>query len=278
MLHIVLVNYNNSQDTIGCINSILESNHYGNCSVEIFDNNSNELNANILKKYLQQIETTEFVCSVDCYFSDINLGFAAGNNYWLKKTPIGDYVWFLNNDTLTNSQLFEQIFTNLPDDKSVIYFDCKTFDNEFHDDGMHFVNLLTGRYHSSKKSRYDFGYICGASLLLKKTELTPIWSEFYFLYFEDSDYGMKLYKQGFSLHHLNCCYFNHKISASSSKKKGINYIKLRSQVFFMKKWGKNFPLFVFGKAVYLLFVKNDFIGFRHFLTYIRELKGINEDD
>ena len=184
MLHIILVNYNGTQDTINCINSIYASNIYGECTIEIFDNASKTEDSDVLKKFLENLETNQFVLSINCLFSDENIGFAAGNNYWLKKAPIGDYIWFLNNDTLTNARLFEQIFTNLPNEKSAIYFDCKTFEDDFHDDGLHHINLLTGRYHKIKKGRHDFAYICGASLLLKKTENLPLWDESYFLYFE----------------------------------------------------------------------------------------------
>ena len=42
MLNVILVNFNNSDDTINCVNSIVNENFFLDLEIKIFDNNSIE--------------------------------------------------------------------------------------------------------------------------------------------------------------------------------------------------------------------------------------------
>lgn len=264
MLNIVLINYNSSEDTINCVNSIIASNKVIDCKVLVIDNDSSAEEKQKLADYEKSyVAANTYVKEFKVYFHNQNAGFAAGNNYWLKLIPENEYAWILNNDTLVNETLFNKIAENLPEDKQVVYFDCHDFENNFHDSGLHYISLITGRYHVQAKSKNDFGYICGASFVIKKTTEMPYWNEEYFLYFEDVDYSVALKEKGYTFIHLDDCYFNHKISASSNKIKKSNYYKLRSQIIFMKKYGKNLALFRLSK-LFILLCKLDFAGIKTF--------------
>lgn len=269
MLNVILVNYNSSLDTINCIKSLLDSSNNNSIRVYVFDNASSEENKDILVKYQNCIEKNNK--NIFFYYSKDNLGFAAANNFWMRSIANGEFIWILNNDTLVNIELLKKVYNNLPEDNEVLYFDCFDFNNNFHDTGLHYINLYTGRYHVRKKFKSDEEYICGASFIVKKTEKLPLWNEDYFLYFEDVDYSFALKKLKYRFIHLENCYFNHKISASSKKIRKINRIKLRSQIMFMKKYGKNNIIFFMVK-IFILLIKFDFQSLQYFIKEFYEFR------
>lgn len=271
MLNIILVNYNNSQDTINCIESILNLNKFIDINIFVFDNASSDDEKKILKNFIN--EKKELIKDfIKIKFNETNSGFAHGNNYFIQQINKGEYIWILNNDTLVNSELIEKISSNLPTDNEVLYFNCHTFDNEFHDTGLHYVNLITGQSKMKKTNRFDFEYVCGASFIIKKTENTPLFDESYFLYYEDCDYGMLLNKNSYNYRKLNDVYFLHKIGGSGEKqKKKINLIQLRSQVLFMKRYSPCFIVYFFVKSIILL-MRREFKSLLFFFSSVRKIK------
>lgn len=255
MLNVILVNFNNSDDTINCVNSIVNENFFLDLEIKIFDNNSIETEKNKLDLFIKNKNDylNNYTKDIDVFFSNDNLGFAYGNNYFIKKAKLYDYIWILNNDTLVNSDLLKEISVNLPKSKEVLFFDCYTFDNEFHDTGVHYVNLLTGQSKMAKKNYFDFEYVCGASFIIQNTEAMPLFDESYFLYYEDCDYGMLLQQKQFKYRRINDVHFLHKIGGSSNNKQNkINLILLRSQVLFMKRYSFCYFIYFFVKCMILI--------------------------
>ena len=152
MLNIILVNYNSSNDTINCCESIINNIGDKKYKIHIYDNNSMEDEVKILNNYLKNK-------NIDYYFSNINTGFAYANNYFMNKVKYGNFIWILNNDTLINKELINCIYNNLPEDNEICYMECRTFNNEFHDTGLHYVNLLSGKSKMKRTNKFDFLYI-----------------------------------------------------------------------------------------------------------------------
>lgn len=274
MLNIILINYNSTDDTINCVNSIIDSNSFMEIKIQIFDNNSEEQEKNKLEFFVndKKQRLNEFTNDIEVFFSNENLGFAYGNNYFMKKANQDDYIWILNNDTLVNSALIEAISKNLPEKKEVLHFDCHTFNDEFHDTGLHYVNLLTGQSKMKKTNKFDFEYVCGASFIIQKTDSMPFFDESYFLYYEDCDYGMLLNQNGYNYKKLENVHFLHKIGGSGEKqKKKINLIQLRSQVLFMKRYSTNYFFYLCIKCIILVF-RRYFIPLKKFVYYNKIIK------
>ena len=89
---IIVLNYNGEEDTIACIDSLLESKYYP-ISICVIDNCSEKENLAVLQSYLQKIQTcfdNEQILSVEridrnkrslIFISNHeNFGFAKGNN------------------------------------------------------------------------------------------------------------------------------------------------------------------------------------------------------
>ena len=98
MLHIVIVNWNGSEDTVDCVKSILKDDPI-DVNVIVVDNGSEEKQTNFLRSELYWLNKLHIVETGE------NLGFSGGNNagIWyilgIGSLCDEDFVLFLNNDT-----------------------------------------------------------------------------------------------------------------------------------------------------------------------------------
>lgn len=266
LISIILINYNSSEYTISCVQSIQ---HAFLCKqdyrVYIVDNASR----NSEKEKLEDLNKIQ---NVEILYSNENLGFAKANNLALKKIPENDIVWFLNNDTLINTELAKEITKYHLNNNEVLFFDMYDFDKKYCTNGQDSINLLFGNVTAQNKFLpFNIKYICGASLILRKTDTMPYWDEKFFLYYEDADYSLTLKKLGYNFIHLDKCFFQHKVFGSSTNSNNVNEIRQYSQIIFMKKWGKCYPLFLVFRTLYLLLNRN-FNGLRIFYKCHKKYK------
>lgn len=105
IIAVVVLNYNNFNDTIECVNSILNQT-YKNYYIVIVENgsvnNSHEELINIFKDF----------SSVTILKNEINLGFAKGNNVGIKyatKNLNCNFVFVLNSDTIVDKNLLKEV-------------------------------------------------------------------------------------------------------------------------------------------------------------------------
>lgn len=101
-ISIIIINYNTSELTHNCVESILE--HEYNKSIEfiIIDNASNKDDFENLQKLTLKFENLKLIKS------KINLGFAAGNMYGYQFAS-GDYIAFINSDVLFTSPVLDKL-------------------------------------------------------------------------------------------------------------------------------------------------------------------------
>ncbi|TWP23747.1 glycosyltransferase family 2 protein [Apibacter muscae] len=98
-LSIIIVNYNGINYLEGCLNSIFNNLQLIDYEVIIIDNKSTDDSVEFIKKKFPNVILIE---------SDDNLGFAKGNNI-ASKNAKGKYLLLLNNDTILNSNLNNEI-------------------------------------------------------------------------------------------------------------------------------------------------------------------------
>ena len=217
-----------------------------------------------------------------------NLGFAGGNNigigYMLKKEYV-DYVWLLNNDTVIDKNALiemiklgennEQIgmvgskllYYKKPNTIQALGGSSKIAWNTF---GKHICDLKEDQFEFNNDFEIK-GYICGASLLVKKKviEAVGIIDESYFMLAEDLDWCFRTSKKSWKLFYSGGSKVWHKFGASM-KKNNIdksflgrrstrlpinrfimnNYYFTRGCLHFQKKFNSN-SFIVF--CIYLLF-------------------------
>ena len=165
-----------------------------------------------------------------------NLGFAAGNNVGLryvnKKDEYG-YAWLLNNDAVMDRDTLIEMIRLGENNKRIGMIGSK----QLYYDRPNIIQVLGGNNQityksfgegicSSEEDQFEFnnnfeikGYICGASLLVKKEviETTGIFDENYFLYAEDADWCFRASKLGWKLFCSGKSKIWHKDGASTGK-------------------------------------------------------------
>ncbi|ELC8439506.1 glycosyltransferase [Clostridium perfringens] len=99
----VILHYMSYEDTVECIESILNNIEYSNYNIVVIDNNSTNDSGNKLIKKYKKNNLVEIVINTE------NLGFANGNNigYRLAKERYkSDFIVIINNDTIIEQKDF----------------------------------------------------------------------------------------------------------------------------------------------------------------------------
>ena len=100
MVYIVILNYKGAEDTIACMQSIVNIN-YSFFKVLVIDNASGDGSDVIIRNYLDRIKDKRF----SFIKTEKNMGYAGGNNVGIRialKDQSMSYVWILNNDTIVD--------------------------------------------------------------------------------------------------------------------------------------------------------------------------------
>ena len=230
-LSIIIVNYNLAKEIEDCLNSLL--NKTGNLTYEIIivDNNSPD-------KSLIEVEKKFVKDNIRFFYRNENLGFGQGCNYGFSKAT-GEYICFLNPDTLIVENIFQPVINLFGSDnsigiigpkqrtkKSLFDFSAGFFTNIL----FELFNLLTiGVYFEAfivslitklrKQSFFEVDWILGACIFIR-VELFKTVNGFdkdYFMFFEETDLCKRVADKGFKIIYYPQLQINHLGSASGKK-------------------------------------------------------------
>lgn len=251
---VVIVNYNGLIHNEDCINSILKSS-YKNIEVIIVDNNSTDESIKKIREIFKE--------KVKIIINHNNSGFAGGTNIGIKYAIKNgaEYILLLNNDTIIDSKMIE-IMVKSSNKKSVIspkiyYFSNKDiiwsaggeikwnkgYTIQY---GMNDIDI--GQFNQRKA----ISFATGCCMLIPKEIINKVGllPEDYFLYFEDTEYCVKIKKLGYQIIYEPKAFMYHKVSATTGGEDNINYVYYfsRNRLFFNKRNNLN-KVYIF----YLLF-------------------------
>ena len=215
---VVLINYNNANDTLDCVQSIHNSTI--DISVIIVDNASSEEDYSKLKLIQNDILIIR---------SRHNLGFAGGNNLAIKYVidnynNIQSFI-LLNNDTVVEPDMF-RLLKAKDDSKSIVvpkmlYYDDK---NTIWYAGGYF-NKWTGKAihygFNMKDYENDNNEVCefatGCCILIPIDVLRKIGylDDSYFMYCEDTEYCLRAKKAGIEIRYIHDAKLYHKVGRTS---------------------------------------------------------------
>lgn len=270
---IVILNYNNYEDTIECINSVKDI-EYKNYEIVVIDNcSSNDSVAELKKKFNDTIVLIE---------NDKNLGYAGGNNVGLKYAyDYGfEYVCILNNDTVVKKDFLSKCVEYLEVNKEVAFVGPIVL--EYTNDivqssggrvlvkkgSMEQIN--TGKKRDEIECEIDCDYISGACMVFKTKLLQSqgYIPENYFLFYEETEWCYRVKKNGYRNVCINSTYIRHKGSISINQVDGLNaYLMARNRIVFYRRniaSGWKYVLFL----VYL-FMETIYRTIRYDFNYIR---------
>tara|TARA_R110000744_G_scaffold116386_1_gene217673 strand:- start:20961 stop:21869 length:909 start_codon:yes stop_codon:yes gene_type:complete len=249
LVSIISINYNDAAVTMDMLES-LQQLSYTNYEVLIIDNASPTDNPDIIKETYPNIILIK---------SDKNLGFAGGNNLGVHEAK-GEYLLFINNDTIVPSGFIEPLVETLKNDASIgmvspkikFHWDSTLIQYAGYTPMSHWTirNNSIG-YHQKDDGRFDqegeTESIHGAAMMIPKSVVDKVgtMTEIYFLYYEEHDWAEKIKRAGFKIYYQPKSYILHKESLSTGKFSPLKtYYIARNRIVFARRNFKPKQLFV----------------------------------
>lgn len=258
MISIIIVQYNSQELTLQAIDSL--KNHLaGDYEIIVVDNASPKVNLNELRKVHPEINLIR---------NQDNYGFGKANNIGAAKAK-GDILFFLNNDTVVNSNFIpfvESIFNNKSDLgllapkllnadgslqisvgplPSILYeFWVKYSSKLFYKKIEPFLSYFN-KYYSKK---HDVDFVTGAAVFISKNTFEKIngFDENIFMYFDDTILCQKIKNLGLRIHYTPEFDIVHYCGASWNEDISP-FLKMhyrKSQLYYYKKYKSSFEYFL----------------------------------
>ncbi|WP_420321456.1 glycosyltransferase family 2 protein [Flagellimonas sp.] len=240
LVSIITINYNESKVTLEMLQS-LKGLTYPNVEVIVVDNASPNDNPDVIKEQFPEI------CLIK---SKDNLGFAGGNNLGVKQSK-GEYLLFINNDTIVPEGFIEPLVQTLQKDKTIGMVSPKI---KFHWNpeliqyaGYTPMNHWTIRnnsigYHQKDDGSFDTAgeteSIHGAAMMVPRSVVDDVgmMTEIYFLYYEEHDWAEMIKRAGYKIYYQPKSYILHKESISTGKFSPLKtYYISRNRILFARR-------------------------------------------
>lgn len=211
----IVLNWNGWQDTIECLDALKEST-YPELTTIVVDNGSSDDSIARIRAAYPNFLLLE---------SGKNLGFAGGNNIGIRYalSQGADYVWLLNNDTKPAPEALTALVAKARTDSrigaaaSICYYADEPSTVEAWAGAQ--VNLWVGYGRNSKVPRNDdwFHSLNGTSILVARAALEDagLLDEGFFLYWEDTEFCLRLRKKGWRLAAAPDSLVLHQVNAST---------------------------------------------------------------
>lgn len=243
---IIILNWNNLQDTIECLESVAKLN-YRNFEIILIDNDSTDGSVQVLEKRYPEITLLK---------NERNLGYAAGNNVGMEKAMEleCEYILLLNNDTTIERECLRELVKTAVSDSQVAIVGPKI--HLFQDpsivwyaggeilfrDAISVTRGLFKRDRPSYNTAREVSFITGCAMLLRKRAIEEVglFDPSYVSYMEDADLCWRMKKRGFRLVYLPSARVYHKVSRSfgdTAYNEKTMYLMGRNAVLFVKKYG-----------------------------------------
>lgn len=266
---VILINYNASEFTLKCVNSVFEKTAPAvSFQVIVVDNNSEIPDYKHLKANFPQKEEAKL------YRSDINTGFGGGNMFGAAHAD-ARYLLFLNNDTLLLNDCLSKLVAFMDVNKDVGVATAQNYDQHNnlvpsfdHNKGLRrllfgrgFLEKTNPKRYPNRKLEYDIpievDWVNGAFLFFRKEAFDVIggFDKNIFLYWEEMDLCHRLKQKGYSTKLLPTAKVLHYQGVSIGSSKEINKEAYGSYLYVIKKnfgFGK-FLLLKFYLLIVLLF-------------------------
>lgn len=239
MVSIITVNYNQMDVTMDLLRSI-GSFDTSKLEIIVVDNGSKVDEMHKLNSLFPDVKSIR---------SDINLGFAGGNNLGIKAAK-GDYLFLVNNDTIISQNTIinlKEVLKQRPDVAiacPLIYYYDEPSVIQYA--GFTSINPLTGR---NKALNYkdkivtsnkiaETAYAHGAAMMIKRSvvEKLGMMPENFFLYYEELDWVHRIKQSGYKVVVDHRSHILHKESISTGKNSPLKtYFQTRNRILFMRR-------------------------------------------
>lgn len=220
MVSIITVNYNGLSDTCEMIDSFRLHETYP-YEIIVVDNGSRLPEAEEIKKRYPEVKVVQ----------NTNTGFAGGNNAGLKVAE-GDYLFFLNNDTLIQAPVLQTLIQRLDADPTnggvspMIKYNYTPDTLQYA--GFTPFSTITLRnaaigFNEKDQPRYrmarETASLHGAAMMVPRHVLQQVgpMTEIYFLFYEEFDWSARMRRAGYRLWYEPAAIVYHKESMTAKK-------------------------------------------------------------
>lgn len=247
-LAVIILNYNGALDTIECLESLFECKTEYTYGIFVLDNDSNQNDLTILKEFCERrhfnVECLNyFNCEnnkkYNLILSDVNLGFARGNNVIVDKIKEKyRYFLLLNNDTVVEDTFLNEMIFFMDCHDEYKFSSCR-INNYFERDKLWNCGgklqpwgnrkYYTESYISNAEEIIPCTFITGCALMLKESLVKKygVFTEDFFFGEEDFNFCWRMKKEQISGACLNKTLVYHKIHASiNSQSKRIGGVAM----------------------------------------------------
>lgn len=298
---IVILNWNSAEDTIECIESIINQIKLEYIDIVIVDNNSYEKDLKKLRQYILKKKGT-IINEINylTFKEDFNIllinnhgnyGFAGGCNIALKLLYNLNYTyyWLLNNDAIVDKNTLKELLNTIKEDDTIGFVgsNIRYYDNikklECYGGGHHYPLLGTSKLYLKNKNfdkitqcskSVNLDYLMGASLLLTKKLIDDIgfMNSEYFLYFEEHDWQSRAELKGWKIIVSPKSSIYHKSSKSTknNREKYFYYIS-RASMMYNKRFYNSFVLYISALSLSILLIYKTKLNVKY---YFSGIKGI----
>jgi hypothetical protein len=242
---IVVLNYNGRTDTLACLRS-LEQVQYPNMQIMVVDNNSADDSVATFRAAYPDLTIIQ---------TGANLGFAAGNNvgisYALEQGAA--YVLLLNNDTEVAPDFLQRLVAVAEADPSIgivgptiYYYDHPEvvwssggiIDWQRGSTRMAGLNETdTGQFGSAPR---PVDFVTGCALLIRRAamERAGLLDPRFFMYYEETEWCVRVAQAGFRIVHVPQAHIWHKISiVERAATPFVHYYMTRNRLLFLRAAG-----------------------------------------
>jgi GT2 family glycosyltransferase len=269
---IITVNYNQSYITEQLLASVCATNTYAAVEIIVVDNASKD---NPVPAWITQYPDITFIRS------DVNLGFAGGNNLGIKVAK-GEYLFFVNNDTEFTAGLVDSLAAILDENTRVGMVSPKI---RYHDQPtvLQYAGFTPMNYYTMRNrcigqfevdnGQYDnytgaTGYIHGAAMMVRRQAIDKagLMAENFFLYYEEMDWNDHIKRAGYEIWVQPKALIYHKESVSVGRVSGLKeYFMNRNRILFIRR---NAPSALAIMVFYIYFI--GVVTPRNIINYLRK--------
>jgi GT2 family glycosyltransferase len=269
---IITVNYNQSYITEQLLASVFATNTYAAIEIIVVDNASKD---NPVPAWTTQYPDITFIRS------DVNLGFAGGNNLGVRAAK-GEYLFFVNNDTEFTAGLVSSLAAILDENTSVGMVSPKI---RYHDQPtiLQYAGFTNMNYYTMRnscvgqfeedKGQYDnttgpTGYVHGAAMMVRRHAIDKagLMAENFFLYYEEMDWNDHIKRAGYQIWLQPKALIYHKESVSVGRISGLKeYFMNRNRILFIRR---NAPSALNRIVFYVYFIL--LVTPRNIINYLRK--------
>ena len=254
-LSIIIVNWNLKEDTLACIDSLVEAGADVD-QVFLVDNASSDGSVDALRDW--------FGPALHIIENPQNLGFAQGNNQGIQRAlgEGAEWVLLMNNDTLVAPDFLVELKKGLQQPGQfeilsplILYYDLP--DTIWYlGDRLVPGTLLTLNPYRGRKDwdglpgLMEVDFVSGCSMLVRREvfERVGLFDTSLFMYGEEVDFCWRARQAGYRMACVTSAKMWHKVSTSGSRDRPkTRYLRIRNQIRFYRKYALGLQLhFIYG--------------------------------